>query len=76
MNIWEQINANIHAVNSIARQLSRLQQETDTQECNGNYQNLVALLILQAGKPIEELTLGELAAITAAAQAEFAEMAA
>lgn len=71
MSIWQQIDANIHAVNSIALQLSHIQRETDTQECNGNYANLVALRILQTGKPLEDLTLGELLRITTSASTEF-----
>lgn len=77
MSIWLEINQQATQVNALCKQLDDLQRETDMQECNGNYQRLVAYRILQTGKTPENLTLGELQKICAGAQKEFnAEMAA
>jgi hypothetical protein len=45
--------------------------DLDVRECNGNFQHLLVQKIIDAGKPIDDLTVGELRALVETARAEF-----
>lgn len=44
------------------------------EECNGNYQRIVAFKIIQSGKPVTDLTVGEIIAFQAEAKKDHEQL--